>query len=108
MDIDQHKFSILPTYLACLHELDSKNILFSVSHNLVDNYPDEPIAWLAIGVYYLTIGRIPDARRHFSKASMMDPHFGVAWIGFAHTFALEGEHDQAITAYATAARLFQG
>ena len=38
----------------------------------------------------------------------MDPHFGPAWIGFAHTFAAEGEHDQAISAYATAARLFQG
>ena len=29
-------------------------------------------------------------------------------IGFAHTFAAEGEHDQAISAYSTAARLFQG
>ena len=38
----------------------------------------------------------------------MDPHFGPAWIGFAHTFAAEGEHDQAISAYSTAARLFQG
>ena len=38
----------------------------------------------------------------------MDPHFGPAWIGFAHTFAAEGEGDQAIAAYSTAARLFQG
>jgi anaphase-promoting complex subunit 6 len=38
----------------------------------------------------------------------MDPHFGAAWIGFAHTFAAEGESDQAIAAYSTAARLFQG
>ena len=44
----------------------------------------------------------------FSKSSMMDPHFGPAWIGFAHTFAAEGEHDQAVAAYSTAARLFQG
>jgi anaphase-promoting complex subunit 6 len=39
---------------------------------------------------------------------MMDAHFGPAWIGFAHTFAEEGEHDQAISAYSTAARLFMG
>ena len=39
---------------------------------------------------------------------MMDPHFGPAWIGFAHSFAVEGEHEQAISAYTTAARLFQG
>ena len=38
----------------------------------------------------------------------MDPHSAPAWIGFAHTFAAEGEHDQAIAAYSTAARLFQG
>ena len=38
----------------------------------------------------------------------MNPHFGPAWIGFAHSFALEGEHDQAISAYTTAARLFEG
>ena len=43
-----------------------------------------------------------------SKASTMDVHFGPAWIGFAHTFAAEGEHDQAISAYSTAARLFMG
>lgn len=38
----------------------------------------------------------------------MDPRFGAAWIAFAHSFAMEKEHDQAITAYSTAARLFQG
>ena len=38
----------------------------------------------------------------------MNPNFGQAWIGFAHTFAAEGEHEQAIAAYSTAARLFPG
>ncbi|RIB23306.1 hypothetical protein C2G38_874416 [Gigaspora rosea] len=28
----------------------------------------------------------------FSKASSMDSHCGPAWIGFAHTFAIESEH----------------
>jgi anaphase-promoting complex subunit 6 len=88
--------------------LDEKNTLFLISHDMADNYPDEPVTWLSVGVYYLTIGKIAESRRFFSKASMMDPHFGPAWIGFAHTFAAEGEHDQAISAYSTAARLFQG
>lgn len=61
-----------------------------------------------MGIYYLAINKVAEARRYFSKASMMDPHFGPAWIGFAHTFAAEGEHDQAISAYSTAARLFMG
>jgi anaphase-promoting complex subunit 6 len=38
----------------------------------------------------------------------MDPRFSPAWIAFGHTFAQEREHDHAITAYSTAARLFQG
>jgi anaphase-promoting complex subunit 6 len=38
----------------------------------------------------------------------MDPRFGPAWIAFAHTFAMEGEHDHAVTAYSTCARMFVG
>lgn len=108
LDTDQYNFSFLPLHLACLHELHQTNTLFLLSHRLADLHPEEPATWLAVGVYYLSISQIAEARRFFSKASMMNPHFGPAWIGFAHTFALEGEHDQAISAYGTAARLFQG
>ncbi|KAF2467895.1 anaphase-promoting complex subunit Cut9 [Lindgomyces ingoldianus] len=105
---DKYNFATLPTHLACLHELGQKNALFLLAHDLADTHPQEPCSWLTVGIYYLSISRIAEARRFFSKASMMDPHFGPAWIGFAHTFAAEGEHDQAISAYSTAARLFQG
>ncbi|CAG8952912.1 hypothetical protein HYFRA_00007626 [Hymenoscyphus fraxineus] len=105
---DKYNFSIYPLHLACLYELGLKNALFLVSHDLADNHPEEPCAWLAVGIYYLATNKVAEARRYFSKASMMDPHFGPAWIGFAHTFAAEGEHDQAISAYSTAARLFMG
>ncbi|KAL9024913.1 MAG: hypothetical protein Q9196_006164, partial [Gyalolechia fulgens] len=108
LDTDQYNFSFLPLHLACLHELHQTNTLFLLAHRLADLHPDEPATWLAVGVYYLSISQIAEARRFFSKASMMNPHFGPAWIGFAHTFALEGEHDQAVSAYGTAARLFQG
>ncbi|KAI9726096.1 MAG: anaphase promoting complex subunit cdc16 [Chrysothrix sp. TS-e1954] len=105
---DRYCFAALPVHLACLHELSEKNALFLLAHDFADHHPEDAATWLAVGVYYLTIGKIPEARRFFSKSSMMDPHFGPAWIGFAHTFAAEGEHDQASSAYATAARLFQG
>ncbi|PHH92305.1 hypothetical protein CDD83_8019 [Cordyceps sp. RAO-2017] len=105
---DKYNFAIYPVHLACLYELRMKNLLFLVAHDLADTHPDEPSTWLAVGTYYFAIDRIPEARRYFSKASMMDAHFGPAWIGFAHTFAAEGEHDQAISAYSTAARLFMG
>lgn len=105
---DKYNFSIYPLHLACLFELSLNNALFLISHDLADNHPEEPCTWLAVGIYYLAINKVAEARRYFSKASMMDPHFGPAWIGFAHTFAAEGEHDQAISAYSTAARLFMG
>lgn len=108
LEDDKYNFSIYPLHLACLYELQLKNALFLISHDLADNHPEEPCTWLAVGVYYLATNKVAEARRYFSKASMMDPHFGPAWIGFAHTFAAEGEHDQAISAYSTAARLFMG
>ena len=106
--VDKYNFSVLPLHLAALYELSQTNALFLLAHNLVDTHPNEPGSWLAIGVYYLSTNRIAEARRYFAHASSMDQHFGPAWIGFAHSFAAEGEHDQAISAYSTAARLFQG
>ncbi|KAK2019773.1 tetratricopeptide [Colletotrichum eremochloae] len=108
LEDDKYNFSVHPLHLACLYQLKMKNALFLVSHDLADNHPEEPCSWLAVGIYYFAIDKIAEARRYFSKASMMDAHFGPAWIGFAHTFAAEGEHDQAISAYSTAARLFMG
>ncbi|KAL3463696.1 hypothetical protein BJX64DRAFT_256731 [Aspergillus heterothallicus] len=103
-----HSPAVYPLHLACLYETGATNALFLLSHTLADHSPEEPYTYLAIGVYYLSVSKIAEARRFFSKASLLDPHSAPAWIGFAHTFAAEGEHDQAIAAYSTAARLFQG
>ena len=103
-----HSPRLYPLHLAVLNETGSHNTLFHLSHTLATHAPHESYTYLAIGTYYLSTYRIAEARRFFSKASLMDPHSASAWIGFAHTFAAEGEHDQAIAAYSTAARLFQG
>ncbi|KAK3945125.1 anaphase-promoting complex subunit cut9 [Diplogelasinospora grovesii] len=108
LEEDKHNFAVYPIHLACLYELKKNNVLFLIAHDLADTHPDEPCTWLAVGIYYFATGKIAEARRYFSKASMMDANFGPAWVGFAHTFAAEGEHDQAVTAYSTAARLFSG
>ncbi|KAF2403161.1 TPR-like protein [Trichodelitschia bisporula] len=108
LEADPDNIPAMPVHVACLHELGEKNSLHILAHTLAESHPNEPVTYLAIGVYYLTINQISEARRFFSKSSTMDPHFGPAWIGFAHTFAAEGEHDQAISAYSTALRLFQG
>ncbi|KAJ9624583.1 anaphase-promoting complex subunit Cut9 [Knufia peltigerae] len=103
-----HSPRLYPLHLALLFETGANNTLFHLSHTLSTHAPHEAYTYLAIGTYYLSTFRIAEARRFFSKASLMDPHSAPAWIGFAHTFAAEGEHDQAIAAYSTAARLFQG
>lgn len=108
LESDPYNFAALPLHLALLHELKHTNALFALAHELADTHPLEPCTWVAVGTYYMATNRIPEARSYFSKASLMDPYFGPAWIGFAHTFAAEGEGDQAIAAYSTAARLFQG
>lgn len=103
-----HPPAVYPLHLACLYETGATNALFLLAHTLADHAPEESYTYLAIGVYYMSVSKIAEARRFFSKASLLDPHSAPAWIGFAHTFAAEGEHDQAIAAYSTAARLFQG
>lgn len=105
---DEFNFHILPLYLTCLHELNSKNKLFLIAHKLSEFYPKNSITYLSIGIYYLSINKISEARKFFSRSSILDPNFGQAWIGFAHTFAAEGEHEQAISAYSTASRFFPG
>lgn len=108
LERDPFKYSVLPTHLACLHELRLNSELYVLAHELVDKSPEEPVAWLAVAIYYLCNNKVAEARRFFSKASVMDARFGPAWIGFAHTFAIEGEYDQAVSAYTTAGRLFPG
>jgi anaphase-promoting complex subunit 6 len=44
----------------------------------------------------------------FSKSTTADPFFAPGWLGFGHTFSAQDESDQAMIAYRTAARLFEG
>ncbi|GMM30297.1 anaphase promoting complex subunit [Martiniozyma asiatica (nom. inval.)] len=105
---DDLNLSAMANYLSCLFETGKKNELFLIAHKLAEAYPNHYITWLAIGIYYFATKQTNEARMFFSKASTINPSFGPAWIGFAHTFAADGEHEQAISAYATAARLFPG
>ncbi|KAJ7274524.1 hypothetical protein B0H12DRAFT_1089105 [Mycena haematopus] len=103
-----HK-ATMPLHIACLYHLSHLHSkLFILAHEMVDREPENPISWYAVGVWYLSNGKWAEARQYFSKTSLMDPRFGPAWVAFAHTFALEGEHDHAVTAYSTCARMFTG
>jgi anaphase-promoting complex subunit 6 len=100
--------------------------LFVLAHELVEREPEAPLAWYAVGVWYLAQGRWAEARTYFrygcwkfgerlqrtdpiySKTSLMDPRFAPSWVAYAHTFSFEKEHDQAIVAYSSAARNYVG
>ncbi|KIY44125.1 TPR-like protein [Fistulina hepatica ATCC 64428] len=99
----------LPLHIACMFHLKHLHAkLFILAHELVRREPERPLSWYAVGVWYLAKGKWNEARQYFSKTSLMDPRFAPAWIAFAHTFAFEGEHDHAVTAYSTCARMFTG
>ncbi|CAG8601544.1 24800_t:CDS:10 [Dentiscutata erythropus] len=108
LELDMNNQACLPIHIVCLHELREKNKLFLFAHELVEHSPDKAITWFSVGCYNFLIGQNDEARRYFTKASTMDSHCGPAWVGFGHTFAIESEHDQAITAYSTAAKLYPG
>ena len=116
----------MPLHIACMYHLSHLHSkLFVLAHDMVDREPENPVSWYAVGVWYLSRRKWSQARQYFrfvsylmntnlahatkcSKTSLMDPRFGPAWIAFAHTFALEGEHEHAITAYSTCSRMFTG
>ncbi|WFD18961.1 anaphase-promoting complex subunit Cut9 [Malassezia caprae] len=105
--LDPGAMLALPVHIASMYYLPRLHpALFLLAHRLTEAHPDSCEAWYAVGTWYASAQRWSEARRYFSKASLLDPRFVPSWIAFGHSFALEGESDQAITAYSTAARKF--
>ncbi|KAG8464771.1 hypothetical protein KFE25_010139 [Diacronema lutheri] len=105
---DPFEMAAVPVHCCALHQLRRKPELFDIGHRLVEAYPQRAETWFAVGCYYSLIGEYESARRHFSKATALQPTFVPAWIGFAHAFAAQEESDQAMAAYRSATRLFAG
>ncbi|XP_037517524.1 cell division cycle protein 16 homolog [Rhipicephalus sanguineus] len=105
---DPYLMECVPIHIACLMELGKSNDLFYLAHKLVDMYPENAISWFAVGCYYYLIGKAGSARRYLSKATVLDPVFGPAWLMYGHSFAMESEHDQAMAAYFKALQLIKG
>ncbi|XP_026330294.1 cell division cycle protein 16 homolog [Hyposmocoma kahamanoa] len=94
--------------VACLVELKKSSELFSFAHLLVDAYPHTWQAWFAVGCYYYQIGKSDLARRYLSKAKSVEAGAGCVWLAYGHSFAHDGEHDQAMAAYFKASQLMPG
>jgi anaphase-promoting complex subunit 6 len=66
------------------------------------------VSWFAVGAYYFNSRKYEIARKYFQKSIMLDRNFIYAWMGMAHSFAIQDESDQAMSIYRTIARLFPG
>ncbi|CAH8517429.1 unnamed protein product [Heterobilharzia americana] len=108
MRLDPYNLACLPVHISVLKELEKANELFKVSHRLMDVYPTSALAWFSVGCYYLCIKKNELARRHLVKASQLDRRYGPIWLTLGHAFAADGEHDQAIASYCTAAQVIRG
>jgi len=105
---DPFDFACVPVYLASMVELGLAHDLFACAHDLVKAYPKNAASWFAVGCYYLLVAKNDAAQRYFHKAAKLCPRFAPAWIGFGNAFAAQDESEQAMAAYRSASRLFQG
>ncbi|EPZ34486.1 TPR-like protein [Rozella allomycis CSF55] len=105
---DPHVIDVLTLHVSVLYQLKKKNVLFQMGHELVKLYPQKGVTWFTIGLYYLLINKLDEARRYLSKSYSLEPLFSSGWLAFGHSFAMAGEHDQAISAYSSASRHFVG
>eukprot|EP00727_Mastigamoeba_balamuthi_P013801 m51a1_g9043 hypothetical protein (516) ;mRNA; f:7061-9358 len=92
-------------YLSSMVELKIKSELSFMANKIAEERPQDPLSWYAVGCFFFTTQNWSESRKHFFKATSLDPLFGYAWLAIGHTFAKQGEHDQAISAYHRASRL---
>lgn len=107
MELSKDHEAALPIHVSSMYMIERlRPSLYLLAHHLTEADPDLPAAWYAVGCWYFGTQRWLEARKHFSKSVQIDPRFAPGWIAFAHTFAHEGESDQAIVSYSTAERNF--
>ncbi|CAK1543833.1 unnamed protein product [Leptosia nina] len=93
---------------ACLVELKKSPDLFTFAHCLIDAYPQNWTSWYAVGCYYYLIGNFEFTRRYLSKACSIPESGGCVWLAYGHSFAANGEHNEAMAAYIKAHQLMPG
>lgn len=107
MELCKDHEASLPVHISTMYMIERlRPALYLLAHHLTDTDPDMAAGWYAVGCWYFGTKRWLEARKYFSKAVQMDPRFSPGWVAFAHTFAYEGESDQAVISYSTAERNF--
>ena len=108
LDKDPYHSSATLLHVACCVQKRKFEELFSLGHRLVDHFPNSPLAWYTVGCYYITVNKHQSARKYLTKAVNLDANFALAHMAFGLSFTSEGEHDQAISAFSSAARIMHG
>jgi len=108
LEIDPYHQDAILHHIACCVHKSKPEVLFSIGHRLVNSLPSTPLAWYTVSCYYITLAKHQMARKYLNKCITLDNNFAPAHIAFGVSLALEGERDQAIAAFATAARIMQG
>jgi anaphase-promoting complex subunit 6 len=60
-----YNFEILTNYIICASRLSKTNLLFSLSHKLVELFPKDGISWFSVGTFYLTESKFSEARTYY-------------------------------------------
>jgi tetratricopeptide (TPR) repeat protein len=89
----------------CLVILKRPPELFAAAHAAVASAPRFALSWYAVGCYYVCLGRLASAARHFLHATELDASFAPAWAGLGLAYAGQEELEPALAAYRTAMRL---
>ena len=108
VDKDPYHDAALLLFIACCVQKSKVEELFSLAHRLVNYFPQKPLSWYCVACYYLSVKKHQEARKYLTKAITLNPNFPPAHLAFGISFASEGEHDQAITAFSTATRVMRG
>lgn len=105
---DPYNEEILTYYLTSLFEVGNKTKISTLMNTLILTFTSSWITEFAAGTRQLLFKNFLSARKHFAKATMLNPSSLVSLIAYGHTFVGELDFDQAIVVYSTATTLFPG
>lgn len=88
-----------------LIQSNQTSVLYSLSHKLINLFPEDEHSFFTIGSYYWCINKLDLAQRFLRRSLKYNRHFSEAWILLGHIYSANEETEQALAAYRTAIRL---
>ncbi|KAL6931862.1 hypothetical protein ACO0R3_003329 [Hanseniaspora guilliermondii] len=105
---DPYNEDVLTYYLTSLFEVGNKTKISTLLNGLILKFPSSWMTEFAAGTRQLLFKNFLSARKHFAKATILNPSSLASLIAYGHTFVGELDFDQAMVVYSTAATLFPG